>query len=426
MSGNAAAGVSGGAGHDRNLELARIQLSRGEPAAAAELLGPVLAAEPDHITALVLMTHAQLALKRPDLADELARRAVEHAPEWPDALAALSRVHTELGRHDEAIATAREAALRQPENPYRHHRLAWALLEDGRRAVEAEHAAREAIRLDPGEADFRITYAMVMKQLHLTDRARAALRDALALAPDSAVARHELAALDVVHHHPFALGRLARGASGLVGALRADPRQEASRFLLDVALRQFLVYTAIILVLLAYLGWRVAGSSPGVARLFAALAALVPAAYAGYFVSRLDPGLRSYLRGLLTHGRQRIALGAAAVAVVPLLIALAAPAAWLPSLLGTATFAGFAVRLLTAPVDEPGESTRGLTSHSLLLVAGVFAAIGIGVITTEVLPPVWRPPVALAVFAATATCLTLIAKRRRRSTQHQAGLFLPL
>jgi tetratricopeptide (TPR) repeat protein len=397
----------------RDLELARIQLSRGEPADAARVLGPVLAAEPDHVPALILMTHAQLALKRPDLADELARRAVEHAPEWPDALSALSRVHSELGRHDEAVATARAAAARQPQNPYRHHRLAWALLEDGRHAVEAEHAAREAIRLDPEEADFRITYAMVMKQLNLDDRARQALRDALAMKPDSAVARHELAALDVVHHHPFALGRLARGASGLVGALRADPKQEASRFLLDLALRQFLVYTAIILVLFAYLGWRTAETSPGGARLFAALAALVPSAYAGYFLSRLDPALRSYLRDLLTRGRQRIALAAAVIAVIPLLLALVAPAAWLSALLGTATFAGFAVRLLTAPVEEPGEPGRGLTSHSLRLIAGVCAAAAIGVIATDVLPSAWRFPAAALAVGAFALCLSILHRRRR-------------
>ena len=396
----------------RNLDLARIQLGRGEPAAAAELLGPVLAADPDDVTALILMTHAQLALKRPDLADELARRAVEHAPEWPDALAALSRVHTELGRHDEAIAAARAAADREPENPYRFNRLAWALLEDGRRPVEAEHAAREAIRLDPREADFRITYAMVMKQLNLTDRARQALRDALGLAPDNAVARHELAALDVVHHHPFALGRLARGASGLVGALRADPRQEASRFLLDVALRQFLVHTAIILVLLAYLGWRTAGTAPGTARLFAAAAALAPAAYAGYFLRHLDPGLRSYLRDLLTQGRQRIALGAAAIAAVLLLVALVAPAGWLPVLLGAATVAGFAVRLLTAPVEEPGAGVRGLSSHSVLLIAGVCAALGTGVVATDALTPQWRLPAAAAAFTATAVCVAFLARRQ--------------
>jgi tetratricopeptide (TPR) repeat protein len=399
----------------RDLELARIQLSRGEPEAAARLLGPLLAAEPDDVQALVLMTHAQIALKRLDLADELSRRAVEHAPESPDALSALSRVHSESGRHDEAITAARAAAARQPLNPYRHHRLAWALLEEGRHPVEAEHAARESIRLDPEKADFRITYAMVMKQLNLTDRARQALRDALALEPDNAVARHELAALDVIHRNPFALGRLARGASGLVGALRADPRQEASRFLLDLALRQFLVYTAIILVLLAYLGWRTAGSSPGAARLFAALAALAPSAYAGYFLSRLDPGLRSYLRDLLTHGRQRIALAAAALAVIPLLLALAAPATWLPALLGTATFAGFAVRLLTAPVEEPGERAPGLSNQSLRLIAGTCAAVFIGVVATDALPPDWRFPTALTAAAVFLFCVGLLTRRKTSS-----------
>ena len=398
-----------------NLELARIQLGRGEPAAAAGLLAPILAAEPDHVSALVLMTHAQLALHRPELADELARRAVEHAPEWPEALSALSRVHSELGRHPEAIAAARAAAQRQPQNPYRHHRLAWALLEDGRHPVEAEHAAREAIRLDPDEADFRITYAMVMKQLNLMERATQALRDALALAPDNAVARHELAALDVAQHSPFALGRLARGVSGLAGALRADPRQKASRFLLDVALRQFLVYTAIILVLLAYPGWRLAAPSPGAARLLAAAAALAPAAYAGYFLSRLDPSLRAYLRDLLTHGRQRVAVLAAGLAVIPLLIALVAPAGWLPALLGTATLAGFAVRLLTAPVDEPGEPGRGLTNHSLVLIAGVCVAVTVGILNTDTLQAPWRFPAVTAAIAATAVCLSIIARRRLRS-----------
>ncbi|GLY05996.1 tetratricopeptide repeat protein [Actinoplanes sp. NBRC 101535] len=397
----------------RQLDMARIQLQRGEPQAAAELLGPVLVAEPDDVTALVLMTHAQLALKRPELAEETARRAVEHAPEWPDALGALSRVQTALDRHDEAIATAREAVLRQPDNPYRHNRLAWALLEHGRSAVEAEHAAREAVRLDPSEADFRLTYAMVMKQLNLLDRARQALRDALALEPDNAVARHELAALDVVHHNPFALGRLARGASGLVGALRADPGQEASRFLLDVALRQFLVYTAIIQVLLAYVGWRLAGSVPDAARALAAAAVLAPGAYAGYFLARLDPGLRSYLRNLLTEGRQRIAAAAAVVAMALLLVAIVAPAGWLPMLLGIATAAAFAVRLLTAPAVDQDEPGRGLSTYALRLIAGVCAAAATGLaITTGEGDPPWRLAVAAVALAGAIGCLLVIRRRR--------------
>src|SRR5690242_7405916 len=100
------------------IAMARILLQRGEPKAAAELLGPVLAAEPDHVTALVLMTHAQLALEQPDLAHEVAARAVLYAPGSAEALTALSRALTALGRHDEAIATAQAAVAKQAHNPY--------------------------------------------------------------------------------------------------------------------------------------------------------------------------------------------------------------------------------------------------------------------------------------------------------------------
>ncbi|AEV81494.1 UDP-N-acetylglucosamine-peptide N-acetylglucosaminyltransferase [Actinoplanes sp. SE50] len=331
------------------IAMARLQLQRGEAQAAAELLGPVLAAEPDHVTALVLMTHAQLALEKPDLAHEVAARAVRYAPGSAEALTALSRTLTALGRHDEAIATAQAATARQPENPYRHNRLAWALLEQGLRPVEAEHAAREAVRLDPDEADFRITYAMVMKQLNLPERAREALRDALRIAPDNAIARHELAAFDVVHRNPFALRRLARGVTGLVAALRADPRQEASRHLLDAALRQFLTYAAVMMGVFAYLGWRVAGESAPWARVLAGAAFLVPAAYASYFVARLDRVLKTYLREVVN--RHRAASVAAAVTLALLLTATVAPAAWLPALLGLACLAGFIVRLLSLTVN---------------------------------------------------------------------------
>src|SRR3954471_3010509 len=265
------------------IAMAAVQFQRGDATAAAELLGPVLAAEPDNVRALVLMTHAQLALHKPELAHQVAQHAVRVAPESAETLSALSRALTGLDRHDEAIEVAHRAVRLEPENAYRHNRLAWALLGEGRPAVEAEHAARLAVQLDPNEADFRITYAMVMKQLNYTDRARQALRDALALEPDNAVAQHELATLDVVHRNPFALGRLARGASGLAGALRSDPRQQASRFMLDVALRRFLVYTAIMLALLAYVGWRVLDFSVPGARLLAGAAAVAPLAFAAVF-----------------------------------------------------------------------------------------------------------------------------------------------
>lgn len=365
---------------DTTVAMAAAQFQRGDAASAADLLGPVLAAEPDNVRALVLMTHAQLALKRPELAHHAAHQAIRIAPESAEVLGALSRALTGLRRHDEAIRLATEAVRREPDNAYRHNRLAWALLGARDRSAQAEHAAREAIRLDPEEADFRITYAMVMKQLGHTDRARAALRDALRLEPDNAVAQHELATLDVTHRNPFALGRLARGASGLAGALRADPTQEASRFMLDVALRRFLVYAAIVLALLAYIGWRVLEFSVPGARLLAAAAALAPGGFAAYFVGRLDPPLRTYLVTVLTYGRQRIAAVTAAISAALLLTALVAPEAWLSWLLGLAAAGGFAARLLTVSATNAHVRAAGLDVPRFSLVTLGIVAAGAGVL----------------------------------------------
>jgi predicted Zn-dependent protease len=97
-----------GVGGAVDLAVARFQL--GDASAAAGLLGPVLAAEPDNLRALVLMTHAQLALKQPGLAHQAAHRAVLVAPDSAEALGALSRALTGLDRHDEAVELAQRAA----------------------------------------------------------------------------------------------------------------------------------------------------------------------------------------------------------------------------------------------------------------------------------------------------------------------------
>jgi tetratricopeptide (TPR) repeat protein len=408
--------------------MAAVQFQRGDAAAAAELLGPVLAAEPDNVRALVLMTHIQLALKKPEPAYQVAHRAVLVAPESAEALGALSRALTGLDRHRDAVEAAGRAAQLEPENAYRYNRLAWALLGDGNRPVEAEHAARYAVRLDPNEADFRITYAMVMKQLKYLDRARQALRDALALEPDNAVAQHELATLDVVHRNPFALGRLARGASGLADALRADPRQQASKFMLDVALRRFLVYTAVLLAILAYVGWRMTEFSVGGARVLAGTAALAPVAFAAYFVARLDRSLRAYLVSVLTQGRQRIAAIGAALCLALLLAATVAPASSLSWLLGVAAVGGFAVRLLTVSASNAHVRSAGVGAAAdrvstmlwWVVIGCMVAAIILEIGATD--SAWWVSVAALVLVVAAVACLVVIVRRRRARREGFRGI----
>jgi hypothetical protein len=258
-----------------------------------------------------------------------------------------------------------------------------------------------------------------MKQLGHTDRARRALHDALGLEPDNAVAQHELATLDVVHRNPFALGRLARGASGLAGALRADPRQQASRFMLDVALRRFLVYTAVLLAVLAYVGWRMTEFSVGGARLVAGAAALVPMVFAAYFVARLDRSLRAYLTAVLTQGRQRIAAIGAALCLALLLAATVAPAGSLPWLLGTAAVGGFAVRLITVSASNAHVRSAGLGTGPdrvsvvlwWVLIGCIGAAIVLEIGATDA--RWWFSLGALLLVVAAVVCLAVIVRRRR-------------
>ncbi|MEU4238723.1 tetratricopeptide repeat protein [Actinoplanes sp. NPDC026619] len=399
--------------------MAAMQYQRGDADAAAGLLGPVLAAEPDNVRALVLMAHAQLALERTELAHEVAQQAVVVAPDSAEALSALSRVLTALDRHSEAVEVAQRAARLEPENAYRYNRVAWALLGDGRRAVEAEHAARLAVQLEPNEAGFRVTYAMVMKQLDYPDRARQALRDALALEPDNAVAQHELATLDVVHRNPFALGRLARGASGLAGALRSDPKQQASKFMLDVALRRFLVYTAVLLAVLAYVGWRMTEFSVAGARLLAGASALATAGFAAYFVARLDRSLRAYLMSVLTTGRQRIAGIGFSLCLLLLLSATVAPAGWLPWLLGAAAVGSFAVRLLTVSATNAhvraagagGPPDRVSVVLWWVIIVCMVAAIVLQIGAADA--AWWLSVAALTLVAVALVSLAVIVRRRR-------------
>jgi hypothetical protein len=108
-----------------------------------------------------------------------------------------------------------------------------------------------------------------------------------------------------------------------------------------------------------------------------------------------------------------VAVLAAGLALCLLLLAVVAPSGWLTALLGTATAAGFAVRLLTAPADEPGDKGRGLSTYSLWLVAGVCIAVATGLAATDVADAGWRPAAVAAALAAAAGCLFVVFRRRR-------------
>ncbi|MEU4423647.1 tetratricopeptide repeat protein [Actinoplanes sp. NPDC024001] len=167
-----------------------------QPDKAAEMLAPVLAANPGSAPGWILMARIRLALDQIEPALEAATRAVDLAPDDPRPPAIASRALTLLGRHDEAMSMAYRAVIVEPKNPLWHDRVAWALLAADRQLADAEQAARTAIGLDPNEAHYYFTHGMALAALGHVDQARQALQTSLRLEPANPVAKHRLDVLN--------------------------------------------------------------------------------------------------------------------------------------------------------------------------------------------------------------------------------------
>jgi tetratricopeptide (TPR) repeat protein len=352
-------------GAAQQLAIANVQLERGDAQGAAERLATLLVDQPDDVSVLLTMARAQLRLKQLDKAMAATIRAIELAPDRGYAFYILSLVLTTRERHAEAIDAARRATTLEPHNPDRHDRLAWALLGAGGRGElpAAREAAETAIRLAPNEAKYRITYGEAALRSGNKDLARRAFTEALALEPENATGLHALGVLDVAMGSEWNLRRIARGAEGLASALRADPRSQNSRLMLEIGLRRFLSRTGVLLVLPAYGGFRLAHDGFLVAgRWLAVAAVLLPLLTAGWFVLRLSRPLRAYLRTVVAGPGQRRSMILAGVAALLLIGAATGPGGLVQWFLGFAALAGLLTRLATT-----GESNRQARAAGLVV-----------------------------------------------------------
>jgi serine/threonine protein kinase/Tfp pilus assembly protein PilF len=99
-------------------------------------------------------------------AEQLAQRAVAAAPDLVDARIELARVHGWKYDYAKAAEVLREAVRMGPEDSHAWDALSWALAyEQPPEAVEAEKAAREAIRLQPSltPAFYHLGRALVLQ-----------------------------------------------------------------------------------------------------------------------------------------------------------------------------------------------------------------------------------------------------------------------
>ncbi|HEX7739362.1 MAG TPA: tetratricopeptide repeat protein, partial [Marmoricola sp.] len=148
-----------------------------------------------------------------------SRALVQSAPHNEIGFRLLSIALSHHGDHDEAIRAARQAVAHAPTNWLTYTALANALLlsgPGGRR--EALEAARDGVRLAPNESRTHNTLGLCLARLGFVDEARQAYETALAINPEHALAKNNLASLNINR------GRIRHAVPLLSSALASDPQ----------------------------------------------------------------------------------------------------------------------------------------------------------------------------------------------------------
>lgn len=141
-----------------------------------------LQAAPDDAAAATLLARVRLAAGEPKRALAAADAALAAAPDDLNAMIARGLVLAELGRVDEAAAQA-ERILAHPAADWYARTSAAAVLGAVRNGQVALNAAWEGVRLAPDQPWAHLVLGVVAAGLGLTDLARRAYREALALDP---------------------------------------------------------------------------------------------------------------------------------------------------------------------------------------------------------------------------------------------------
>lgn len=330
------------------LARAEILIDLGRPAEARAAIARILAAEPDHERAQRMLVRCLLQLNDP-LALDAARRAVQLAPDGEHAYRLASLAHGKAGQHSAAVLHAREAVRLAPEEWRTHHVLTSALLQSD--PAQAYAAGQVGVRVGPHEPSMHLVLGLAAMRSGATMRATEAFHQVLRLDPDNAMARNNLAVLDL------RANRFGQAIGGFGSALAADPRLDLARRNIDAAVVSMLLklrYGALLseLVAFQFFDTRLSGEArPAAAGLLAVWFATTV-----WGVTRVPRRLRRYVLGTFRRrGR------AAFIGIVLAIAALGLVLGPLTGLIGI----GAGLNLgLTAAVLSAGElfwhSRRGL------------------------------------------------------------------
>lgn len=196
--------------------LGAVLCAQGRHAEARPLVERALQIDPDNADAC--MTLGACLERSGETAAALERfsRVCSLRPADAEAWASRASALATLARYDEALAACERTLALRREAPdlYRHA----FVLKDLGRYDEALAGVLQALRLQPGQADYLLLQGLLLQRMHRYDEAAAVLRPALAAAPDNAQGWLLLAgSLQETKHFDEALQ-----ATGRALALRED------------------------------------------------------------------------------------------------------------------------------------------------------------------------------------------------------------
>jgi len=311
------------------------------------------------VTALCLAARAELDLNEARRAREFAQRAAAAEPqaEYPLRLLALS-LHA-LGRFADACKAAQAAVANAPNLWQTRYTLAYVSARTPGMASVAREAARQAVELAPLEAATHAVMGQVAVEEGDKKTAEKALREALRLDPNLAMARNDLGRLHLLRKDHFgAAEHFAHAAAG-------DVRMQVAQHNIDAAIAM----------------------AVGRVVFWVCIAAFVLARFA-----------------VKEHGDEAVWAGYALLAV------LVALTIWQAVLIVPAARGGLGTYLRMLPHRD-----RLMTATVALLVLGMFALMVMCVV-----PPEWRFwPLVVGVPALIGSRLLL--EKRSRALQNTDG-----
>jgi tetratricopeptide (TPR) repeat protein len=178
--------------------LGRMYLSQQRLDEALAEFDALVKRQPRPVQALTLAGVILEAQKKPEEARQRYQQALAIDPDMPVAANNLAWMYVESGDNmDVALQLAQTATRRLPDNPAMQDTLGWVYYKKGLASLAVPPFER-SVKLEPGNPVFHYHLGLAYMKAGESTRARSALQEALALAPDfagAAEARRMLASL---------------------------------------------------------------------------------------------------------------------------------------------------------------------------------------------------------------------------------------